>query len=79
MPVFIVHVQLTKYLVYATDTKEEAEKIALDTVNSDTIDWADGPVTVAASPCSASEEHELETRKRTDAWKKQMQQMSLGE
>jgi hypothetical protein len=79
MPVFIVRTEAIKWLCYATDTKEEAEQIALDTVNSRTIDWADGLITVDASPCGASEEEEIKTRQMTDAWKKQMQQMSLGE
>jgi hypothetical protein len=75
MPVFIVRTEVTKWLLYATDTKAEAEQIALDTVNSDTIVWADGQVAVEASPISASEETEVEARTTTEAWRQKMQQM----
>lgn len=75
MPTFIVRVESIKWLCYVTDTKRQAERLALDTVRSGTMDWADGLVKLVTSQHNASEENEIKGRKETDAWKKQLKQM----
>jgi hypothetical protein len=71
MPVFVVNVQLNRWLLVATDTKKEAEQIVWERVNSDTIDWYDGRFAVTASRSSATEEDEIKLRRITDSWRKE--------
>jgi hypothetical protein len=71
MPVFTVHVQVNRWLLVATDTKAEAEKVVWDRVNSDKIEWYDGRFFVAASSSKASKEDEAELRQATELWKRE--------
>jgi hypothetical protein len=71
MPVFVVNVQVNRWLLVATDTEMEAEQIVWERVNSDKIDWYDGLHTVNATRSSATEEDEIKLRRITDSWPKQ--------
>jgi hypothetical protein len=56
---FVVKAQVSKWIMVAADTKEEAENIVWGRMNSDKIDFSyDGLVNMTASPCHVSKKDE---------------------